>query len=227
MHLERFYRTFEQVRDKNYDGLVITGAPLGLVSFEDVLYWDHIQDIIHWSREHVTSTLFLCWAVQAGLKVFYDLPKQTRSQKLSGVYWHQTIARNEPLTRGFDDEFLAPHSRNASFPVDFVRDNTDLRVLATSEEAGAYLLASEDKRQVYVTGHPEYDAETLANEYHRDVGEGIDPIIPVNYFLNDNPDNPPRVTWRSHGNLLVSNWLNYYVYQLTPYDLRSMELTPD
>ncbi len=226
-HLERFYRNFDQIKDHNYDGLVITGAPLGLVAFEDVLYWDHIEEIIQWSRQHVTSTLFLCWAAQAALKVFYDLPKRTRSNKLSGVYQHQTVARNEPLTRGFDDSFLAPHSRYADFPVDFIRDHTDLQLLASSQEAGAYLFASDDQRQVYVTGHPEYDAETLAKEFHRDVGEGLVPNIPVNYFPDDNPELTPAVTWRSHGNLLISNWLNYYVYQLTPFDLRSMELTRD
>ncbi len=226
-HLERFYRNFDQIKDHNYDGLVITGAPLGLVAFEDVLYWDHIEEIIQWSRQHVTSTLFLCWAAQAALKVFYDLPKRTRSNKLSGVYQHQTVARNEPLTRGFDDSFLAPHSRYADFPVDFIRDHTDLQLLASSQEAGAYLFASDDQRQVYVTGHPEYDAETLAKEFHRDVGEGLVPNIPVNYFPDDNPELTPAVSWRSHGNLLISNWLNYYVYQLTPFDLRSMELTRD
>ncbi|OMH32611.1 homoserine O-succinyltransferase [Motiliproteus sp. MSK22-1] len=226
-HLERFYRSFDQIKDKNYDGLVITGAPLGLISFEDVLYWDHIQEIIQWSRKHVTSTLFLCWAVQAGLKVLYDLPKRTRKNKLSGVYQHKTLAKDEPLTRGFDDGFMAPHSRYADFPVDFMRDYADLRLLASSEEAGVYLMASDDKRQVYVTGHPEYDAETLAQEYRRDLGEGLDPSVPVNYFPDDNPDNDPCVTWRGHGSLLISNWLNYYVYQITPYDLRSMDPTQD
>ncbi len=226
-HLDSFYRTFEQVREHNYDGMVITGAPLGLVPFEEVLYWEHIQAIIEWSREHVTSTLFLCWAAQAGLKVLYDLPKRTRESKLSGVYLHQSACLKEPLLRGFDDEFLAPHSRNADFPVDFVNAHTDLRVLASSEETGAYLMASPDRRQVYVTGHPEYDAQTLAEEYFRDLEEGISPAIPVNYFPDDDPQRPPRVKWRSHGNMLFSNWLNYYVYQLTPYDLRTKAFTVD
>ncbi len=226
-HLDSFYRTFDQVKAHNYDGMVITGAPLGLVSFEDVLYWDHIQEIIRWSQVHVTSTLFLCWAVQAGLNVLFDLPKKTRETKLSGVYAHQTLVQDEPLVRGFDDCFLAPHSRNADFPLDFIRAQTDLRILAGSEEVGAYLMTSADKRQVYVTGHPEYEAHTLADEYHRDHAEGLDPAIPVNYFPQDNPLQTPSVSWRSHGNLLVSNWLNYCVYQLTPYDLRTREMTVD
>lgn len=224
-HLERFYRSFDQIKQHNYDGLIITGAPLGLVSFEDVLYWDHVREIIEWSKEHVTSTLFLCWAVQAGLKVLYNLPKRTRKSKLSGVYPHQTLTPSEPLTRGFDDSFLAPHSRYASFPVDFIRENTDLKVLASSDQDEAYLMASEDGRQVFVTGHPEYDADTLAKEYHRDLGEGLEPDIPVNYFPDDNPAQEPKVTWRSHGNLLFGNWLNYCVYQITPYDLNTPKLT--
>lgn len=226
-HLDSFYRSFEQVKAHNYDGMVITGAPLGLVPFEEVLYWDHIKTIIDWSHEHVTSTLFLCWAVQAGLKVLYDLPKRTRSEKLSGVYQHQTLAPNEPLVRGFDDEFLAPHSRNADFPLDFIQAQTDLKVLASSDQAGAYLMASADRRQVYVTGHPEYAVDTLAQEYRRDLKAGIDPIVPINYFRDEDPQQPPQVKWRSHGNMLFANWLNYYVYQLTPYDLRSMEFTID
>lgn len=226
-HLERFYRSFEDVKNYNYDGLIITGAPLGLVSFEDVLYWEHIEEIIQWSRHHVTSTLFLCWAVQAGLKVLYDCPKRTREQKLSGVYEHNTLIQNEPLTRGFDDQFLAPHSRYADFPVELIESLRGVNVLAASEEAGCYLFASDDKRQVFVTGHPEYDACTLADEYFRDCQEGLEPVLPVHYFPEDDPQNQPRVTWRSHGHLLLSNWLNYYVYQITPFDLNTRELTLD
>ncbi|MEH6629011.1 MAG: homoserine O-succinyltransferase [Motiliproteus sp.] len=218
-HLDSFYRDFDQVKGRNYDGLIITGAPLGLVDFEDIVYWDKIQEVIRWSQESVTSTLFLCWAAQAALKVLYDLPKQTRSEKLSGVYEHQILTHHEPLIRGFDDDFLVPHSRNADFPVNFITNHTDLHLLASSEQAGAYLMASTCRRQVYVTGHPEYDAETLAQEYWRDVDAGLLPIIPVNYFPQNDPDQSPKNAWRSHANLLFSNWLNYYVYQMTPYEL--------
>lgn len=218
-HLDSFYRDFDDVREKNYDGLIVTGAPLGLVQFEDIHYWDSVQEIIRWSQDHVTSTLFLCWAAQAALKVLYDLPKQTREQKLSGVYEHQLLHPHEPLTRGFDDQFLVPHSRNADFPVNFICNHTDLNMLATSEEAGAYLFASSCRRQVFVTGHPEYDAETLAQEYWRDQDAELDPAIPVNYFPDNNPEKHPKNSWRSHAHLLFSNWLNYYVYQITPYEL--------
>jgi homoserine O-succinyltransferase/O-acetyltransferase len=226
-HLDSFYRNFDEVRDNNYDGLIITGAPLGLVSFEDVLYWDQVAEIIQWSRRHVSSTLFLCWAVQAGLKVLYDLPKRTREQKLSGVYEHRTQLASDPLVRGFDDSFWAPHSRNADFPVDFIREHTDLRILASSDSAGSYLMASPDRRQVYLTGHPEYDAMTLAQEYQRDVVAGLEPALPENYFPNDDAEQAPQNRWRSHGNLVFANWLNYYVYQITPFDLSVMATTID
>lgn len=218
-HLDSFYRDFDEVKDSNYDGLIITGAPLGLVQFEDISYWEKIQTIIRWSQDHVTSTLFLCWAAQAALNVLYDLPKQTRDKKLSGVYKHRVLNPHEPLTRGFDDEFLVPHSRNADFPVNFICNHTDLNMLASSEDAGGYLFASSCRRQVFVTGHPEYDAETLSQEYWRDQDAGISPIIPESYFPSDDPDNTPTNVWRSHANLLFTNWLNYYVYQITPYQL--------
>ncbi|SHO56160.1 Homoserine O-succinyltransferase [Vibrio quintilis] len=218
-HLNMFYRQFELVQDRNFDGLIITGAPLGLVEFEDVVYWKHLETIIKWAKTHVTSTMYVCWAVQAGLNLLYGLEKQTLKEKLSGVYTHSISKSFHPLLRGFDDSFLAPHSRHAHFPVDFIRDNTDLDILVTSDEAGVYLAASPDKRHVFVTGHPEYDATTLHNEYIRDLGEGLEPSVPVRYYPNDNPDNPPCASWRSHGHLLFANWLNYCVYQQTPYDL--------
>ncbi|SIO96134.1 homoserine O-acetyltransferase MetA [Vibrio spartinae] len=218
-HLDMFYRQFEMVKDRYFDGLIVTGAPLGLVDFEDVVYWQHLESIIQWARDHVTSTLYVCWAVQAGLNILYGLPKLTRKEKLSGVYTHSLQKDFHPLIRGFDDSFLAPHSRYADFPVDYIRENTSLDILATSEDAGMYLATSPDKRHVFVTGHPEYDAFTLHGEYVRDLGEGLEPTIPVNYYQNDNPDNQPIASWRSHGHLLFSNWLNYCVYQQTPYDL--------
>ncbi|ELB2847259.1 homoserine O-succinyltransferase [Vibrio alginolyticus] len=218
-HLDTFYRQFEMVRDKNFDGMIITGAPLGLVQFEDVIYWDHLKTIMEWAKDHVTSTLYVCWAAQAGLKLLYDLPKKTRKEKLSGVYHHQIHHQFHPILRGFDDTFLAPHSRYADFSPHFLEEHTDLDILATSDVAGVYLATTKDKRNVFVTGHPEYDSHTLHNEYIRDLSEGMEPAIPVNYYPNSNPDNPPIASWRSHGHLLFLNWLNYCVYQQTPYDL--------
>lgn len=218
-HLNNFYRQFDTVKNRNFDGLIITGAPLGLVQFEDVAYWEHLQTIMSWAKDHVTSTLYVCWAAQAGLKLLYNLPKRTRKEKLSGVYHHDVVSEFHPVVRGFDDNFLAPHSRYADFTAEYLSKHTDLDILATSDDAGVYLASSKDKRHVFVTGHPEYDSHTLHHEYVRDLAEGMDPAIPVNYYPNDNPDNPPIASWRSHGHLLFSNWLNYCVYQQTPYDL--------
>lgn len=224
-HLESFYHDFEQIKDQFYDGLIITGAPLGLTDFCDVVYWDKIEQIVAWAKSHVTSTLFLCWAAQAGLKILYGLDKSTRLEKLSGVYEHQNLGGYDPLVRGFDDIFLAPHSRYADFPVALLREKTDLKILAASDKVGVYLAASPDGRQVFVTGHPEYDPHTLDNEYQRDLESGIAPEMPENYYPGDNADNLPRATWRSHGHLLFANWLNYHVYQLTPYDLNTLSAT--
>lgn len=224
-HLNNFYCNFEDIQHDNFDGLIVTGAPLGLVDFCDVAYWPQIERIIHWAKEHVTSTLFVCWAVQAALKVLYGMPKMTREVKLSGVYQHQTLQPLALLTRGFDETFLAPHSRYADFPIEELRKYTDLDIFVESEEAGAYLFATKDKRMAFVTGHPEYDTATLAGEYLRDLAAGLTPPLPVNYFPNDNPELSPKASWRSHGHLLFSNWLNYYVYQITPFDLRQMNPT--
>ncbi len=224
-HLNNFYCDFEDIQHDNYDGLIVTGAPLGLVDFCDVAYWPEIERVIHWAKEHVTSTLFVCWAVQAALNVLYGLPKMTREAKLSGVYPHQTLQPLALLTRGFDESFLAPHSRYADFPADVLRQHTDLDIFAESEEAGAYLFATKDKRMAFVTGHPEYDAGTQAGEYLRDVSAGLSPEMPYNYFPQDNAELSPKATWRSHGHLLFTNWLNYYVYQITPFDLRQMNPT--
>ncbi|MBC8951037.1 MULTISPECIES: homoserine O-acetyltransferase MetA [Xenorhabdus] len=218
-HLDTFYCDFDSIKDQNFDGLIVTGAPLGLVEFEDVVYWSEVEKVVTWAKEHVTSTLFVCWAVQAALKVLYHLPKYTLKTKLSGVYLHSTLDSLALLTRGFDETFFAPHSRFADFPESLIREHTDLDILASSEEAGAYLFASKDKRLVFVTGHPEYDVGTLAAEYWRDRNAGLEPKLPVNYFPNNDPANKPVASWRSHGHLLFSNWLNYYVYQITPYDL--------
>ncbi|PWC15548.1 homoserine O-succinyltransferase [Brenneria roseae subsp. americana] len=224
-HLDTFYCNFDDIQDENFDGLIVTGAPLGLVDFCDVVYWPQIERVIAWAKEHVTSTLFVCWAVQAALNILYDIPKMTRQEKLSGVYSHQTLLPHALLTRGFDETFLAPHSRYADFPTEVIRQYTDLDILVESEQAGAYLFASKDKRLAFVTGHPEYDAHTLADEFFRDYDAGLEPIVPVNYFPDNNPQIAPKATWRSHGHLLFVNWLNYYVYQITPYDLRRMNPT--
>ncbi|MCG5051219.1 homoserine O-succinyltransferase [Pectobacterium brasiliense] len=226
-HLNNFYCDFDDIQNENFDGLIVTGAPLGLVDFCDVVYWPQIARVIEWAKEHVTSTLFVCWAVQAALNILYGIPKMTRKEKLSGVYSHQTLQPHALLTRGFDETFLAPHSRYADFPADVIRQHTDLEILVESEQAGAYLFASKDKRLAFVTGHPEYDVSTLAGEFFRDCDAGLDPAVPVNYFPDDNPELAPKASWRSHGHLLFVNWLNYYVYQITPYDLRRMNPTLD
>ncbi|MCR1575570.1 homoserine O-succinyltransferase [Klebsiella aerogenes] len=226
-HLNNFYCNFEDIREQNFDGLIVTGAPLGLVEFNDVAYWPQIKQVLEWAKDHVTSTLFVCWAVQAALNILYGIPKQTRIEKISGVYEHHILHPHALLTRGFDDTFLAPHSRYADFPAGLIRDYTDLDILAETEDGDAYLFASKDKRIAFVTGHPEYDPHTLANEYFRDLEAGLAPQLPDNYFPNNDPNNKPRATWRSHGNLLFANWLNYYVYQITPYDLRHMNPTLD
>lgn len=226
-HLNNFYCNFNDIREHNFDGLIVTGAPLGLVEFNDVAYWSQIRCILEWAHSHVTSTLFVCWAVQAALNILYGIPKQTRRDKLSGVYAHYLTHPHALLTRGFDDTFLAPHSRYADFASDLIREYTDLDIFAESEGKDAYLFASKDKRIAFVTGHPEYDAGTLAGEYFRDVDAGLVPQVPHNYFPDDDPTQPPRASWRSHGNLLFTNWLNYYVYQITPFDLRHMNPTQD
>jgi homoserine O-succinyltransferase len=218
-HLNSFYRDFADIKNNQYDGLIVTGAPLGKVPWENVRYKDEVAEVILWSQQNVTSTMFLCWAVEAALNIFYDLPKKLREQKLSGVYEHQTRHKHETLTRGFDDMFKAPHSRFADYPVNIIKNHTDLHILASSEETGVYLMASSDRKKVFVTGHPEYDAETLAQEYWRDIEVDENTPVPINYFAGNSPENKPCSNWRSHANLLFSNWLNYYVYQMTPFEL--------
>ncbi|ABX48697.1 Homoserine O-succinyltransferase [Shewanella baltica OS195] len=226
-HMNTFYRDFEAVRHKNYDGLIITGAPLGQIDFEDVVYWDHIREIIDWSQEHVTSVLFLCWAAHAGLYHLYGLNRKILQQKRSGVFVHRRTSQHFPLLRGFDDEFFAPHSRFAEMDVEEIRQHPQLQLLAESDEAGAYLVLSRNNRNLFVMGHPEYQKSTLNEEYQRDLSQGLDPNVPQNYYRNDDPKDDAIARWHSHGSLLVSNWLNYYVYQLTPYDLSDMTaMTP-
>ena len=221
-HLDSFYGDFERVKDQKWDGFIITGAPLGTIPFENVYYWEKFTEIVNWSRHNVTSTLFLCWAAQAALKVLYDLEKVTREDKLSGIYSHRTYNHHHPLVRGFDDEFWAPLSRYAEFNSRELKDKTDLTIFADAPNAGVYLAASPDCRQVFITGHPEYDANTINNEYLRDLEEGVNPVQPINYYPNNDENEIPHAIWRSHGNLLYSNWLNYCVYQVTPYDLTDL-----
>ncbi|WP_372931354.1 homoserine O-succinyltransferase, partial [Shewanella putrefaciens] len=194
---------------------------------EDVVYWDHIREIIDWSQEHVTSVLFLCWAAHAGLYHLYGLNRKILQQKRSGVFVHRRTCQHFPLLRGFDDEFFAPHSRFAEMDVEDIRQHPQLQVLAQSDEAGAYLVLSRNNRNLFVMGHPEYQKSTLNDEYHRDLAQGLNPNVPQNYYRNNDPEAEAIARWHSHGSLLVSNWLNYYVYQLTPYDLSDMTaMTP-
>ncbi|OGO71487.1 MAG: homoserine O-succinyltransferase [Chloroflexi bacterium RBG_19FT_COMBO_56_12] len=218
-HLLNHYQTIEQVQDHKFDGLVITGAPVENLPFEEVDYWKELQAIMDWADTHVYSTFFICWGAQAGLYHRYGIPKYSIPAKIFGVFPHRVTMRNEKLLRGFDDEFLAPHSRHTEVRRYDIEQVKDLKLLAESEEAGVYIVASKDNRRIYVTGHSEYDPLTLKREYERDLTNGLLIPIPKNYFPGDNPNQKPLVRWRSHANLLYANWLNYYVYQLTPYDI--------
>lgn len=218
-HLDTFYRTFDEVRDSNFDGLIITGAPVEQLDFADVDYWDELVEIMDWSTTNVHSTFHICWGAQAGLYHHYGIDKHELPAKLSGVYEHRVIKPSSPLVRGFDDRFYAVHSRYTGVDEDAVAANPDLEVIATSDVAGLYIVKSVDSRRFFVFGHPEYDSDTLRLEYERDVKRGIDPDVPVNYFPNDDPSREPLNTWNSQAQLLYTNWLNYYVYQTTPYDI--------
>jgi homoserine O-succinyltransferase len=221
-HLERFYYRFRDIKEEKFDGLVITGAPVENLEFEEVNYWSELAEVMEWSKSHVYSTLHICWGAQAGLYYHYGSPKYALSEKLFGVYEHYKKTDNSKLLRGFDDVFSAPHSRYTGVDRRYIEENQHLEIIAESEDAGVYIAASKCGRQIFVTGHSEYDAFTLKNEYERDVKKGIDISIPKNYFLKNDPSLNPVVTWRSHGNLLFSNWLNYYVYQETPYDVNEL-----
>ncbi len=226
-HMERFYKDFDEIRDARYDGLIITGAPLGKVPFDEVRFWDALKDIMDWSLDHVTSTMFLCWAVQAAMYHLYGIDKRVLPKKISGVYRHELIKPFSPIVRGFDDAFDAPHSRYAEVPADAIMAHPELDIVASSEVAGPYIILREDGRQLFITGHSEYEPTCLRDEYERDLAAGLDPEIPENYFPGDDPSKPPIITWKSHGNLLFQNWLNYYVYQLTPYDESLVGTTVD
>lgn len=219
-HLNSFYTTFEQVKDNRYDGMIITGAPVENLDFEDVDYWDELCAIMEWTRTHVHSTFHICWGAQAGLYFHYGIKKHTLPKKLFGVFPHTVIKKQSPLFRGFDDVFYAPHSRYTEVYLDDVLARPELELLAVSDEAGLFGVKSADNRRFFIMGHPEYDPDTLAREYFRDVDRGLEIAVPAHYFPNDDPSQAPVVNWRSAGQLLYTNWLNYYVYQTTPYDPR-------
>lgn len=221
-HLDSFYTTFDQIKDKTYDGMIITGAPLEYVPWEKVDYWEELCTIMDWTTTHVHSTMHVCWGAYAGLYYHYGVPKILRSSKLFGVYPHTAIKKQSPLFRGLDDVFYAPHSRNMEVSQEDILKVPDLELMAVSPQAGVFAVKSRDNRRFFLTGHPEYDRDTLANEYWRDKNKGLDIAIPENYFPHDDPNQTPLVTWRSTGQLIYNNWLNYYVYQTTPYDLTKL-----
>lgn len=221
-HLSTFYKTFDEIQDEKFDGLIMTGAPVEQMPFEQVTYWEELQEIMEWRKTHVFSSLFICWAAQAALQYDYGIEKYPLDNKVFGVYRHKVLNPFVKLVRGFDDEFDAPHSRHTEIKEEELAQVEDLELLATSTEAGVYLAATKDGKNVYVTGHSEYDALTLKAEYDRDVAAGLPIEVPVNYFPENDPAETPKVSWRSHGNLLFANWLNYYVYQETPFDLREI-----
>ena len=218
-HLNHFYHKFEEIKNRKFDGVIITGAPLEMLEFEDVTYWDEMKEIMDWSQQNATSTIFLCWAAQAAMYHFYGIKKRKLKEKLSGIFEHRSHHKKTPLIRGFDDVFLAPHSRNTEVSLNEVLRHKDITVLADSDEAGFYLGIAEEGKKIFVMGHPEYDRLTLDFEYKRDCKKGLNPNIPKNYYPDDDPSNKPVLKWRAHANNLYANWINYYVYQLTPYDL--------
>ncbi|MBU3806786.1 MAG: homoserine O-succinyltransferase [Candidatus Fournierella pullistercoris] len=221
-HLEAFYTTFEQVRHQRFDGMIITGAPVETMPFEDVTYWQELCQLMEYSKTHVHSTLHICWGAQAGLYYHYGIQKHPLPAKVSGVFSHRVKRLSSPLVRGFDNTFLAPHSRHTGLDEKQLAACGQLEVLAESEQAGSYLIASGDMRQVFVTGHPEYDWDTLDLEYRRDLQKGLNPAIPVGYYPHNDPRFTPQCAWRSHAFLLYHNWMNHCVYQTTPYDLNQL-----
>lgn len=222
-HLNKFYLSFDEIRNQNFDGFIITGAPVELMEYEEVDYWQEICKIMEWTKTHVTSTLHLCWGAQAGLYYHYGIQKHILDKKMFGVYEHKVMNRKVPLVRGFDDHFMAPHSRHTEVLKEDIEKNPDLTILAESDEAGVFLVIAKDGGQIFVMGHPEYDRLTLGKEYKRDKEKGLPIELPVNYYPNDDDTQRPLLQWRSHGNILYSNWLNYYVYQNTPYQFINTE----
>ena len=222
-HLLAFYKTFDDVKDRNFDGMIITGAPVEHLAFEDVEYWEELCAIMEWSKSHVHSTLHICWGAQAGLYYHHGVPKYPVPEKLFGIFPHRVERKSSILFRGFDEEFMVPQSRHTTVLREDIERVPQLKILAASEETGIYAVSTENGRQIFITGHSEYDADTLKNEYLRDLSQGKPIKMPINYFPNDDETQPPRISWRAHANLLFSNWLNYFVYQSTPYDLDEVQ----
>ena len=218
-HLNRFYQTYPEIKDARFDGLIITGAPLENLEFEEVDFWDEMCEIIDWSKANVTSTIYLCWAAQAGLFYNYGIKKHLLDKKLFGVFKHKVIDRKVPLLRGFDDEFMMPHSRHTEIDIEAVEQDNRIKILGKSAKAGIGIAMANSGREIYILGHPEYERLTLDAEYKRDIAKGLDIDLPKNYYPQDNPDNKPILTWRAHANNIYTNWLNYYVYQITRYNL--------
>ena len=221
-HMLAFYKTFDQLKDQKFDGMIITGAPVEQLEFEEVEYWEELCEIMEWSKSNVYSTFHICWGAQAGLYYHYGIPKYRLEKKLFGVFPHRAEDKNSMLFRGFDDVYMVPHSRHTATRREDVEKIPQLRILSSSEKAGVHVVTSPHGRQFFVTGHSEYDSDTLKKEYFRDLEQGDDIAVPENYFPNDDPTREPVMTWRSHANLLYSNWLNYFVYQTTPYDLNTI-----
>lgn len=222
-HMMTFYKTFDKIKQSNYDGMIITGAPVEQLDFEEVTYWNEITQIFDWAQKHVTSTLYICWAAQAGLYHFHGIPKYPLQEKIFGVFEHKTYDKLNPIFRGFDDVFHVPHSRHTEVRGEDIRKVSELMLLSESEESGVYMVMARNGRDFFITGHSEYSVNTLDTEYKRDLKKGMPINIPKNYYRNDNPDNEPVVRWRSHANLMFTNWLNYFVYQETPYDLANIK----
>jgi len=222
-HLLKFYNTFSEIRGRKFDGLIITGAPVEQMAFEEVNYWDELKEIMKWSVHNVYSTFHICWGAQAGLYYHFGIPKYPIPEKMSGIFEHRVSKNNVKLLRGFDERFYAPHSRHTEIRRRDIEKVGDLEILSESDEAGVYIVSALNGRQIYVTGHSEYDPLTLKNEYERDLGKGLNPQVPKNYFPEDDPQKPPIVKWRAHANLLFANWLNYYVYQETPFNLDELK----
>ena len=221
-HLKTFYKTFRQIRNHKFDGMIITGAPIEHLDFEEVDYWSELKEIMDWVKHNITSTMFICWGAQAGLYHYYKVPKYPLSKKMFGIFTHQVSDPKIPLVRGFDEEFLAPHSRHTEIRRSDIEKISELKLVSESPEAGVYIVMTHEGRQIFVTGHSEYDPNTLKDEYERDLKKGLPIDLPVNYFPENDTSRPPMVQWKSHANLLYYNWLNYYVYQATPFDINEI-----